>query len=199
MLDEVQKKFGGAKGISSDQLFGTTQVWQWCNRSRKLVGRNSHRRCSRKKAILKNFAIFTKKHLCWNLFLIKLQATQVFSFEYCKILKNTNFEEHLQTVASALLLMHFLVSCFKFIIQAKGLKGFDHELSQIFVMLCLHWHHLYNLKTKKTMKECCFQWSCRLYPAILIKVTLFDGCFLRFLNCTNGTKSRKASHLYLEV
>ena len=28
MLDEVQKKFGGAKGISSDQLFGTTQVWQ---------------------------------------------------------------------------------------------------------------------------------------------------------------------------
>ena len=26
----------------------------------------------------------------------------------------------------------------------------------------------------------------------LLKVTLFHGCFLRFLNCTNGTKSRKA-------
>ena len=27
-----------------------------------------------KKAILKNFVIFTRKHLCWNPFLIKLQA-----------------------------------------------------------------------------------------------------------------------------
>ena len=35
--------------------------------------RSSHRRCSVKKGALKNFAIFTEKHLCWNLFLIKLQ------------------------------------------------------------------------------------------------------------------------------
>ena len=27
-----------------------------------------------KKDVLKNFAHFTGKHLCWNLFLIKLQA-----------------------------------------------------------------------------------------------------------------------------
>ena len=27
-----------------------------------------------KKAVLKNFAIFTGKYLCWNLFLIKLQV-----------------------------------------------------------------------------------------------------------------------------
>ena len=27
-----------------------------------------------KKAALKNFAIFTRKHLCWSLFVIKLQA-----------------------------------------------------------------------------------------------------------------------------
>ena len=27
-----------------------------------------------KKAVLKHFAIFTEKHLCWSLFLIKLQA-----------------------------------------------------------------------------------------------------------------------------
>ena len=26
--------------------------------------------------------------------------------------------------------------------------------------------------------------------------TLLHGCFSRFLNCTNGTKSRNASHLY---
>ena len=29
----------------------------------------------------------------------------------------------------------------------------------------------------------------------LLKVTLIHGCFLRFLNCTNGTKSCKASHI----
>ena len=31
----------------------------------------------------------------------------------------------------------------------------------------------------------------------LLKVTLLHGCFSRFLNCTNGTKSRKTSHIYL--
>ena len=34
--------------------------------------RSSHRRCSVKKAVLKNFANFTGKHLCWSLFLITL-------------------------------------------------------------------------------------------------------------------------------
>ena len=33
--------------------------------------KSSHRRCSMKKAFLKNLAIFTEKHLCWSLFLIK--------------------------------------------------------------------------------------------------------------------------------
>ena len=36
--------------------------------------RSSHRRWFIKKAVLKNFAIFTWKHLCWSLFLRKLQA-----------------------------------------------------------------------------------------------------------------------------
>ena len=40
-----------------------------------------------KKAVLQNFAIFTGKHLCWCLILIKFQA-----FRY--------FEKHLRTVAS---------------------------------------------------------------------------------------------------
>ena len=29
----------------------------------------------------------------------------------------------------------------------------------------------------------------------LLKATLFYGCFSRFSNCANGTKSRKASHV----
>ena len=34
----------------------------------------SHQRCSVKKDVLKNFANFTGRHLCWSLFLIKLQS-----------------------------------------------------------------------------------------------------------------------------
>ena len=33
--------------------------------------RSSHQSCSIKKAVLKNFAIFTGKHLCWSLFLVR--------------------------------------------------------------------------------------------------------------------------------
>ena len=59
----------------------------------------------------KNPVIFKGKHLCWSLFLIKLQAqapqlyqketpTQVFSCEYYEISKSSYFEEHLWTAAS---------------------------------------------------------------------------------------------------
>ena len=32
-----------------------------------------------------------------------------------------------------------------------------------------------------------------LYFQVLLKVIIPDGCFSRFLNCTNGIKSRNAS------
>ena len=48
--------------------------------------------------VLKNCAIFTGKHLWW--IYLKENPTQVFSSEYCKILNNTYFEEHLQMAAS---------------------------------------------------------------------------------------------------
>ena len=62
--------------------------------------------------VLKNFAIFTGKHLCCNLFFNKVAGlryatllkketlSQVFSCEYCNIFKNTYFEEHPRTDAS---------------------------------------------------------------------------------------------------
>ena len=67
--------------------------------------RSSHRRCSVKKGVLKYFAIFTGKHLRWNLFLIKQlfekeTPTKFLSCEYCEICKNTYFEERLQKDAS---------------------------------------------------------------------------------------------------
>ena len=36
-----------------------------------------------------------------------------------------------------------------------------------------------------------------LNPATLLKLTLLHGCFSRFLNCTNGTKSRNAPHMLI--
>ena len=60
----------------------------------------------RKKIVLKDFAIFTRKHLCWSL-LVSLESTllkktpiQIFSREYYEIFKNTYFKEHLRTTTS---------------------------------------------------------------------------------------------------
>ena len=67
------------------------------------VIRNSHRRCSIKKAVLKHFAIFTGKHLCWNLLLIDPQA----------IFKNTYFEnicKGLLLCNSVFIYFHFPIS-----------------------------------------------------------------------------------------
>ena len=74
-----------------------------------------------KKRVLKNFANFTEKHLCWSLFLMKFQAfrsaallkkdpTQVFVCEIFEIFKNTYFEEHLRTTASSTITLLILVS-----------------------------------------------------------------------------------------
>ena len=69
--------------------------------SLQLTYRSSHEICSIEKAVFKNFAISTGKHLCWSLFLIKLQAclqrtfTTDVSCEYCESFKNTYFEEHM--------------------------------------------------------------------------------------------------------
>ena len=78
---------------------------------KKSIYRSSHQRCSIKKAVLKMFILFTKKNLCWGLFSEKLQSistitllkrdsTLVFCCEYCKIFRNTSFEEHLGTTFS---------------------------------------------------------------------------------------------------
>ena len=38
----------------------------------------------------------------------------------------------------------------------------------------------------------------KLKPATLLKVKFLHGCFLGFLNCINGTKSRSASHIIID-
>ena len=49
-----------------------------------LTNRISHRKCFRKKVVVKNFAIFALKNLQWSLFLIKLQA-----FHTCNFVKKS--------------------------------------------------------------------------------------------------------------
>ena len=71
-----------------------------------------------KKGALRNFARFTGKHLCWRLFLIKLQAeicnfvkketlTLVFSCEFCEISKSTVFYRTPPVAASVWLTFNF--------------------------------------------------------------------------------------------
>ena len=76
---------------------------------RDLLGlrRSSHRRCSVKKDVLKYFANFTGKHLCWSLFLITLQVfspvtlLQTYSNTDAFLRNlNTYFEEHLRKTVS---------------------------------------------------------------------------------------------------
>ena len=59
---------------------------------------------SMKKAVLKNFAIFTVKQLFLQVYR-KETLRQMFSCEYCEIYKNTYFEEYLR--AAAFILSHF--------------------------------------------------------------------------------------------
>ena len=57
---------------------------------------SQEQRCSGKKGVLKTFVNFTGKHLCWSIFLIKLQD-------------DTYFEEHLPTTAFLLHSHHSLL------------------------------------------------------------------------------------------
>ena len=76
-----------------------------------MLCRTSHRRCSIKKGVLKNFKEDIGRHLCQNLIFNKVAGLRmatlrketlahVFSFEFCEIFKSTFFTEHLWVTAS---------------------------------------------------------------------------------------------------
>ena len=63
-------------------------------------------------------------------------------------------------------------------------------------MLFASWYNLYNLKnTKSTKRGLLLLVKLQALDATLLKVRLLHGCFSRFLNCANRTKSHKASHI----
>ena len=89
--------------------------------------RNSHRRCSIKKAVIKNFSKFTGKHLRLSLSFLKklLQGSacnfinkeflaQVFSCEFWKIFKNTSLASG-QVLLTVIINFIFFQPCFHFI------------------------------------------------------------------------------------
>ena len=56
----------------------------------------------------------------------------------------------------------------------------------------------FNKREKHPSRSANFSKVAGLKPATLLKLTLLHGCFSRFLNCTNDTKSRNTPHiLYL--
>ena len=88
-------------------LVSFLKIWsnklRWKSRGCRLL-RSSHRRCSIKKTVLKNLSILTVLEflfikaagLASNF--IKIETRTQLSFcEYCRIFKNTYFEEHLPT------------------------------------------------------------------------------------------------------
>ena len=62
--------------------------------------------------------------------------------------------------------------------------------SLLHAMCCTIWYHLHNLKNVKNTHG-----GVLILPATLLNLTLLHECFSRFLNCTNGTKSRNASQI----
>ena len=52
------------------------------------------------------------------------------------------------------------------------------------MIFCAIWYHLYNLKSVENT-----------HGGVLVTL---HACFSRSLNCTNGTKSRNASHIFFE-
>ena len=76
-----------------------------------LTSRSNRGSCSIRKAVLKNFAIFTGKHLCWSLSFKKLQAQR--SFE--KDLRTTAFEHLRQIKMYFFLYLFHPQSHFKFV------------------------------------------------------------------------------------
>ena len=79
-------------------------VWKWTSYS--YIIRSSVSQVFFNIDILKNFVIFTGKHLCWNLFLIKLQTWRpaailkrdsnisIFALKIAKFLRTAFFIEH---------------------------------------------------------------------------------------------------------
>ena len=74
LLNTIIKNASLAFAKAAIQLNNEQRVMPMYRYKKKNKSRSSYRKCSVKKSVLKNVAIFMVKHLCWCLFLIKLQV-----------------------------------------------------------------------------------------------------------------------------
>ena len=129
--------------------------------------RSSHRRCSVRKGVPRNFAKFTGKHLCQSLLFNKVAGlmpvtywketlAQVFFCEFCEISKKIFFTEHLRW----LLMYHINIagsSCLE-VFREKGSNG-----------LQFYWK-----ETPTQVFSCEF---CKILKMALFRRTPVNDCF----------------------
>ena len=90
--------------------------------------RGSHRRCSVRKGVVRDFAKVTGKHLCQSLVFNKVAGLaqvleQVISCDFWEISKNTFFTEHIRVSASGWLYGKImLIKCLLLIIKCYNLS-----------------------------------------------------------------------------
>ena len=73
------------------KLYSVDSLWN---------ARRSHRGCSVRKSVLRNFTKFTGKHLCQRLFFRKETLAKLFSCKFCKIFKNAFCTKYLMATTS---------------------------------------------------------------------------------------------------
>ena len=75
-----------------------------------------------------------------------------------------------------------------YIIYSTDVNANYKEKETLNLVRCAIWYHSCNVKNVKNIRG-------GVWPVTLLEVTLLHGYFPRFLNCTNGIKSRKTSQM----
>ena len=106
---------------------------------------------SMKKAVLKNFAIFTVKQLFLQVYR-KETLRQMFSCEYCEIYKNTYFEEYLRAAAFILSHFHTRTKLFGFLMDFLFLLYYK-RLAVLYLLLTKSYRAIGSIIEKVTLKK----------------------------------------------
>ena len=99
--------------------------------------------------VLKSLAIFTRKHLCWNRFLAKLQASLALSCKYCENFKDSIFYRTPPVAASVKAL--FLIKVYRYseiFLTAMLLLSLKASVLEEVRILCVMPQYQYDVNTK---------------------------------------------------
>ena len=135
------------------------EEFRWCKGISCFYQKQMQRQHSQmffKIGVLKNFAIFTGKYLCWSLFLTKLQGFRCFPVNIAKIFKSSFFIEHLR----CLLLQMFCFTLY-----------FQKDVAEYIVVLHCIVVSFWNLKSLLFALICCIT-RCYSLPFVVIRCHL---------------------------